>query len=106
MKEAMPPVDWLIEPLIAKEDRVILYGEFASMKSWLLLHLSLHLAAGKPWLGKFPIPQPKRVLYIDEEMNQRTLRRRIKRLALGAGLQEESLPFRAMSRYGLRFKAD
>ncbi len=82
---------------------LIVYGEFRSMKSWLLLHLCLHLAAGKPWLGKFSISSPRRVLFIDEEMNERTLRRRVKRLGLGAKLEGQSIPFQAMSRVGVRF---
>jgi RecA-family ATPase len=40
------------------------------MKSWLLLDPGLHLAAGKPWLGKFSIPHPRKVLYVDEEMSR------------------------------------
>lgn len=103
VQEPLAPVEWLVEPLIAHRDRVVLYGEFGSMKSWLLLHLGLHLAAGCPWLGKFPIPQVKRVLYMDEEMNERTLRRRIKRLGMGLGLEGQSLPFQAISRVGVRF---
>jgi RecA-family ATPase len=77
MADDAPPVAWLVDPLIADGDRVVVYGEFGAMKSWLLLDLSLHLAAGHPWLGKFPIPVAKRVLFIDEEMNERTLRRGI-----------------------------
>jgi hypothetical protein len=104
MREPLPQVDWLVGSLVAQGDRVIVYGEFRSMKSWLLLHLGLHLAAGKPWLAKFPISSARRVLFIDEEMNERTLRRRVKRLGLGAGL-EGPIPFQAMSRVGVRFDA-
>jgi RecA-family ATPase len=103
MADDLPPVAWLVDPLIAEGDRVIVYGEFGSMKSWLLLDLSLHVAAGRPWLGKFPVPAARSVLYIDEEMNQRTLRRRIKRLALGAGLDGKNLPFQVASRVGVTF---
>jgi hypothetical protein len=103
MHEPLPPILWEVEPLIAQGDRVIVYGRSGSLKSWLLLHLGLHLAAGCPWFGKFDIPQHRRVLYIDEEMNERTLRRRVKRLGVGAGFESYSLPFRAMSRAGVRF---
>ncbi len=103
MQEPLQPVEWDVEPIMARGDRVIVYGEFGSLKSWLLLDLSLHLAAGRPWLGQFTIPQPRRVLYIDEEMNQRTLRRRIKRLGAGSGLEKEALAFQVMSRVGVRF---
>lgn len=102
MRDPLPPIDWLVDPLIARGDRVVVYGEFGSMKSWLLLHLGLHMAAGQPWLGKFPLPERRRVLYVDEEMNERTLRRRIKRLGVGAGFEKEALPFQAMSRVGVR----
>ena len=54
------------------------------MKSWLLLHLAVPLAAGQKWLGQFDIPTAKEVLYIDEEMNARTpVRRRIRELVMG-----------------------
>ena len=106
LSEPLLPIPWLVEPLIANENRVIVYGEWGACKSWLLLDLGLHIAAGKAWLGKFPVPKAKRVLYVDEEMSERTLRRRIKRLAEGAGLGEAALPFRTLSGFGLRFNAE
>ncbi len=103
MSEPLPSIDWLVEPLIPHGTRAIVFGEFGSMKSWLLLHLGLHIAAGRDWLGRFVIPHPKSVLYLDEEMSERELRRRIKRLGLGAGLERDSLPFQAISQLGVRF---
>jgi energy-coupling factor transporter ATP-binding protein EcfA2 len=103
MNEPLPPILWDVEPLIAQGDKVLVYGRSGSLKSWLLLHLGLHLAAGCPWFEKFGIGQPRRVLYIDEEMNERTLRRRVKRLGLGAGFKSCPLPFQAVSHIGLRF---
>jgi RecA-family ATPase len=83
----------------------VVYGEWGSFKSWGLLSLALHIAAGQPWLGQYPIHSPRRVLYIDEEMSPRLLRRRVKRLAAGMDPQPETLPFRALSRRGLRLDA-
>ena len=103
MRQPLPPIAWEVEPLIAQGDRALVYGRSGSLKSWLLLHLGLHLAAGSPWFGKFDIAQPRRVLYINEEMHERTLRRRIKRLGLGAGFEGLSLPFHAVSRVGVKF---
>jgi AAA domain-containing protein len=105
MQEPLPPVEWLVEGLIADGDRVMLYGEFGSFKSWVLPSLALHIAAGRPWLGKFTIPQSKCVLYLDEEMHPRTLRRRIQRLARGMGLSSDQLPLQTLSRFGIRFDA-
>jgi RecA-family ATPase len=94
---------WDVEPLIVQGDRVIIHGEFGSLKSWLLLHLGLNLAAGHSWLGKFSISQPRRVLYVDEEMNERTLRRRVKRLGQRASLTNIPIPFQMLSRVGVGF---
>jgi hypothetical protein len=105
MREALPPVEWVVEPLLAHGDRAVIYGEFASGKSWLLLHLGLQIAAGTPWLEHFKVERARSVLYIDEEMNERTLRRRVKRLGLGMEAEESPLPFRTLSRVGIRFDA-
>ena len=102
MQEHLPPIDWLVEGMIANGDRVIVYGEPGSYKSWLLLHLGLHIAAGKQWLEEFSIPQAKGVLYVDEEMNERLLRRRIKRLGQGAELDGEDFPFQVLSHGGVK----
>jgi RecA-family ATPase len=104
MKEPLPPIDWLVEGLIPRGERTLLYGEWGCMKSWVLLHLGLHIAAGKPWLGRFPIAQPRSVLYLDEEMPERALRRRIKQLGIGAELATGDLPFCAISHLGSRFR--
>src|SRR2546426_12257466 len=98
MGEPLPPIEWLVEALIAEGDRVVLYGEFGSFKSWALPSLALHIAAGRPWLGKFPIPHAKSVLYIAEELHQRTLKRRRQRLAHRAGPGSERLPLRLAPR--------
>ncbi|GKS58534.1 hypothetical protein YTPLAS18_20610 [Nitrospira sp.] len=102
MQEPLPPTDWLVEKIIPAGNRGVLFGEFGCYKSWLLLHLGLHIAAGRSWLGQFLIPQPRSVLFIDEEMSEVELRRRVKQLAEGAGLQTEDLPFRAVSHAGIR----
>ena len=98
----LPPLLWDVEPLISRGDRVVLFGEFGSFKSWILLHLAWHLAAGKQWLATFQVHESRRVLYVDEEMNERTLRRRGKRLAMGAGI-EGFPPVAFLSRAGVRF---
>jgi len=91
LETTTPGVPWLVEPLISEGTRVLFYGESNSLKSWLLIDLALHLASGKPWLGHLRTQQSP-VLYIDEEMTQRTLHRRVKRLGLGAGLGTTNIP--------------
>ena len=103
LSEPLAPPSWLVERLISDGSRVVLYGEFGSYKSWGLLSLGLHIAAGLPWLGRFSIPRPRRVLYVDEEMSERLLRRRVNRLALGMDRPPDGLMWRAVSRHGVRF---
>mgnify|MGYP001606045231 CR=1 FL=1 len=97
----LPPLIWDVQPLISRGDRVVIFGEFASMKSWLVLHMALHLGAAADWLG-FKVEEQRRVLYVDEEMNERTLRRRVKRLGQGASLTLDE-PVQFLSRAGVRF---
>ena len=103
MREPLPPIEWDVEGLIAHAERVLIYAEWGALKTWLGLDLGLHLGTGGKWLDEFTIPQARRVLYIDEEMNERTLRRRIKRLGAGMALATDDLPFRALSRFGVVF---
>ncbi len=104
MQDPIPPINWLVQSLISTGTRTVVFGEFGSMKSWALLDLSLHIAAGHPWLDTFPVPQPQAVLFIDEEMPERELRRRVKRLGEGMGLQKSSIPFQSISHLGVRFQ--
>ena len=104
IRDPLPPIEWAIEPLIPHSTRTVLFGEFGSMKSWLLLDLGLHLAAGCSWLDRFDIKVPRKVLYMDEEMSQLETRRRIKRLAAGAEFTAPDLPFRLSSQLGERFR--
>ncbi len=105
LQEPLSAPSWLVEPLISHGGRAVVYGEWGAYKSWGLLHLGLHLASGTSWLGKFPIPHARRVLYIDEEMSQRLLHRRVKRLAIGMKKAPEAGMFRALSHYGVRLNA-
>ena len=59
--DPLPPAAWCVEPLIGDGSRVVVYGEWGSCKSWGLLSLGLHIAAGQPWLGQYPIHGPRRV---------------------------------------------
>ena len=106
IQEPLPPIEWVIESLIPHHNRVVVFGEFGSKKSWLLLDMGLHIAGGVPWLDKFSVPQPRSVLYIDEEMPEYELRRRVKLLGVGAGLEGKEIPFRATSHLGLKFFND
>jgi len=103
LTEIIPSVRWEVERLLERGNKGLIYGPSGSLKSWLLLDLGLHLASGKPWLGSFPIPEPRKVLYVDEEMGRYQMQRRLKRLAAGAGIGDDTLPFRFASYTDLKF---
>jgi hypothetical protein len=91
-----------VDPLITRSSRVVVFGEYGSLKSWLLLNLALCLAAGRPWLEHFPVPKPRPVLYVDLEMGERTLRRRLHQLMAGMQLPDD-LPLMTLSGAPLTF---
>ena len=99
-------VDWIVEPLISSGDRCLVFGESSSCKSWLLLDLALHLAAGRNWLGRFNVKKARPVLYIDEEIGEHLLRQRIRRLGKGATIDDSTIPFQFISHLGLTFGKD
>ena len=88
LTKELPPIDWDVEPLIAHGNRVVVYGEFGCGKSWVLLDLAIHLALGMDWLDTFKVSRPHKVLYIDEEMRNRTLQTRVHKVAGGLGGDE------------------
>jgi RecA-family ATPase len=86
MEEPIAPIEWEVEGWITRGDRAMIYGEFGAGKSYLAHSMALSLAAGKPWMGAFQVPNKRRVLFLDEEMSEQETRRRMKRLGLGIGL--------------------
>jgi hypothetical protein len=66
LMEPLPPPEWEVEPLFCQGDRVLVFGRSTARKSWLLMHMGICLAAGLPWLEKFGISKPRKVLYIDK----------------------------------------
>jgi hypothetical protein len=101
MTQELPSVDWLVDGLMANGDRVVLYGEFGSLKSWLLLDLGIAIAAGEAWLGQFRIPSGKKVLYVDEEMPEQILRRRVRQLGTRLKGNASDVPFQVSSLSGI-----
>jgi len=70
-----PPIEWVIEQLIAEGSLSVFYGEPGSKKTYSLLSLAVCVAIGRPWLGYDS--HPRKVLIIDEESGERRLTLRI-----------------------------
>ena len=103
VREPLPPIEWIVQTIVSKGERVLLYGEFGALKTWLLLHMGLHIAAGRKWLGCFEVPKPKAVLYVDEEMTEYAIRLKVRQLVEGSGLGTDNLDFQVSSREGVLF---
>ena len=96
------PITWDIVHFLPSRRRCVIYGEYGALKTWLLLDMALHLVIGEPWLGH-EVPLPKSVLFIDEEMAEEDLRRRLKLLADGLPQLHGEPKFAALSRAGVTF---
>lgn len=82
-----PDVRWLVDPILANEGVALLAAESGTNKTWLALHLAVHIALGKDWL-KFKVPEPGRVLYLNCEVPEREIQRRIIRLGVGSSFPD------------------
>ena len=89
----LPPVEWLIKDIITADGFGITYGPPASLKSFLLIAWSLHIASGTPWLGH-PVKQGG-VLYVAGE-GVRGMGRRIRAWLRHHGMDGVDLPFRLL----------
>lgn len=76
------PPDWLVEPLFARGDVVIVQADSGVGKTWLLLDLMLQAASGLEWMGRFKCAK-SRWLYCDFDMHAdgHIIKSRLKRLS-------------------------
>jgi len=56
------PIPYLIERLVVAAANGFIGGEPKSLKSWVALHIALCLSLGVRVFGRYPVPQPMRVL--------------------------------------------
>jgi len=80
------PIPYLIERLLVAAANGFIGGEPKSLKSWVALHIALCLSLGVRVFGRYPVPQPMRVLFISEEDGERRVRSRIRKLLKGLGM--------------------
>lgn len=73
-----PPIQWLAKDLIPVGMMGAITGESNCYKSFLTLALAQAIATGEPFLGKFEIERPGKVLIVDEENSRRIIEKRFK----------------------------
>jgi RecA-family ATPase len=89
--------DWIVVGQIERNQVVVLSADTGAAKSILSQHLAVQTVAGLDWLGCET--RAERVLYLDEENPERTVKRRLK--ALGIEQAELGARLRYFNRKGL-----
>ena len=83
------PVQWLVENVFSVDQPTIFGAKQKSLKTTLLTDLAVSLASGLPWLGKFDVPQKRRVLFVTGEASEAAAIRKVRRAADSRNLRRE-----------------
>lgn len=82
---ALGGLEWLIPNFLVNGGVHFVTAPASGGKSWLLLDMALHVAAGHSWL-QHEITEASPVLYIDEEMGDMQARNRVQKLSAIRGI--------------------
>jgi hypothetical protein len=82
---------YLIPGILAAGQVGGIYGGFKTLKTSIAADLMISLASGTPFLGRFPVPQPGKVLFLSGESGLTALRSIARRICAERGLSLESL---------------
>ncbi len=80
-----------------------IFGSFKTLKTSLAADLMISLASGTPFLGRFPVPEPGKVLFLSGESGLPALQSIARRICAQRGLSLESLDNFRLSPDLLRF---
>jgi replicative DNA helicase len=78
---------WLVKHVLVRDQPVLLGGPKKSLKTSLLLDAALSLGTGRPFLGKFEVPERVRVAVLSGESGQITIRETALRVAQAKGVK-------------------
>jgi RecA-family ATPase len=85
------PTPWLVDSLIVDQALAAAVGRWKTLKSWGLLEVCVAIATGRPAFGRFDVPTPGPVVFINEESGADALRRRLDALLRGRATDPEAL---------------
>ena len=83
--------EFLIENVLVEGQPCIIGGPKKCLKTSIMLDMAVSLATGVPFLRRFDVPVPKRVLVMSGESGLVTIRNTIRRIAESADLQPERI---------------
>jgi RecA-family ATPase len=76
----LPPEKWLIEGLVEAEGLLVIGGPLKSLKSSIVLDMAFGLATGTKVLGKYRVPEPKKIVLITAETSKRAIQAKLAKL--------------------------
>jgi len=82
---AIPPREWIAQPVFRQKDSVMVAGGRGVGKTWFLLELALGLATGETILERWRAPRRHRVLLVNGEDAGRATQERVSARILAAG---------------------
>jgi AAA domain len=85
------PTLWLVEQLIVESALVAVVGKWKTTKSYGMLDLCIAVATGRPVFGRYAIPTPGRVFFVNEESGEHALWRRLDALCRGRAIVADEL---------------
>lgn len=104
--ESQKKVEWVCEPIIARNSIGFVAGLPETMKTWLLIDLAVECArGGGKWLGLFPV-KAARVLYVDQERFRGETQRRFNGVLRSKGIEPMSLKDSLYVRCGTTTRID
>lgn len=83
---APKPLNWIAKGICARGEAVVLTAATGLGKTYITLQIAIDIAVGRPVLGMYEVPGPRRVLWIDEEMGAEMLSDRLTRQSRGCAL--------------------
>ncbi len=85
------PTNMLVEDLITDQALTAAVGKWKTTKSYGMLDICISVATGLPAFGRFAIPEPGPVVFVNEESGRRALWRRLDALCRGRAIKPELL---------------
>jgi len=91
LNSSQPETRYLIPGVLAAGQLGGIFGAFKTLKTSLAADLLISLASGTPFLGRFPVSQPGRVLFLSGESGLPALKSIARRICSERGLSLETL---------------